>query len=157
MRKFRFWFIFTLALLLLIAVVPASASSPPLEVNFDVPTEIPDEGFPSFGPFSATGPAVDAGLICPTGDTIDVFVKASGFQSEFGVNLQVVKLFICDDGSGEFYIKLQVRIDQKGDNFNWTIIEGTGDYEKLHGTGSGVGFPIPEGVLDIYEGKVHID
>jgi hypothetical protein len=154
MRKLSM--LFVIALILLLAAAPAAASSPPLDVNFEVDTTIGEDGT-SFGPFSATGPAVDAGLVCATGDTVDVFEKASGYQSQTGVNLQVVKLFICDDGSGEFYVKLQVRIDAKDTSFNWNIIEGTGAYERLHGTGSGIGIYFPEGVLDLYEGQLHID
>lgn len=134
------------------------AASPPVDVHFEVLTTIPPGGGPTPGPFTATGPAVDEGIVCPDGVTTDVFGKASGFQSQTGgVNIQVVKLFMCDDGSGEFLVKLQVRIDKKGDNFNWNILGGTGDYEKLHGTGKGIGLPIPDGVLDVYEGAAHID
>lgn len=147
----------TVILLLVLSVAPGAASSRPLDVHFEVPTTIPGEGGPSFGPFTATGPAVDARIVCASGDTIDVFGKASGFQSPTGVNFQVVKLFTCDDGSGEFFVKLQVRIDKKGDNFNWNILGGTGSYEKLHGVGKGSGLPNPEGVLDLYSGAVHVD
>ena len=135
----------------------AAAATPPLGVHFDVPTTLPPDGGPTFGPFTATGPAVDAGLICPKGDTIDVFSKASGFQSNRGVNFQVVKHFTCADGSGEFDAKLQVRIDPKGDNFNWAIVGGTLAYERLHGTGQGIGEYAQYGVLDLYDGQVHVD
>ena len=144
-----------LLLLLSIFVSPVEASSLPQAVNFEVSTVIPPDGTsPTYGPFTATGPAVDGGLICPTGQTQDAFVKAQGGQSGKIVTLQVIKQFTCDNGSGEFFVKLEVRLDQKGDNFNWMIIRGTGTYEKLHGTGQGVGLPIPEGVFDIYEGFV---
>jgi len=151
-----------LAALVVVLVLAATgslvwAATPPLDVEFEVPTTIPDGGGPSFGPFTATGPAVDAGIVCASGDTIDVFGKASGFQSQTGVNVQVVKLFTCDDGSGDFLVKLQARIDNKGDNFNWNILGGTGSYDKLHGTGKGIGLPIAEGVLDLYTGAAHVD
>lgn len=154
MRKLSM--LLVIALILLLAAAPAAASSPPLNVVFEVVTLFPPEG-PTYGPFTASGPAVDAGIVCPSGDTIDTFGKASGYQSQTGVNFQVIKLFACDDGSGEFYVKLQVRIDAKGDNFRWTIVDGSGAYEKLHGTGSGIGLPIPDGVFDIYDGKLHLD
>jgi len=134
------------------------AATPPVGVVFEVPTTIPGGGLPTFGPFTATGPAVDDLIVCASGDTRDVFGKTSGFQSQTGgVNIQVVKRFTCGDGSGEFFVKLQVRIDKKGDNFNWNILGGTEDYEKLHGTGKGIGLPLPEDVLDLYSGKVHVD
>ena len=53
---------------------------------------------------------------------------------------------------------LNVRLDARGDNFVWSITDATGDYERLHGTGSGVGLP-GDGfdVLDLYSGGLHID
>jgi hypothetical protein len=155
MRKLIFVALIAM-LLLVLSVAPGAASTPPSAVEFEVETTIPTEG-PSFGPFTATGPAVDAGLLCNSGDTIDVFGKGSGFQSGIGWNAQVVKLFTCDDGSGEFFVKLQVRIDWQGDNFRWTIVGGSGAYEKLRGTGEGIGLPMPDGILDVYDGAVHID
>lgn len=146
----------TTILLLALSVGPGAASTPPSAVEFQVETTTPPEG-PSFGPFAAFGPAVDAGLICNSGDTIDVFGKGSGFQSGIGWNAQVVKLFTCDDSSGEFFVKLQVRFDWRGLSFLWTIVGGSGDYEKLHGTGEGIGIPEVYGVLDLYDGAVHIN
>lgn len=156
MRKPSFILITMMIMILILSVVPVSASSPPAIVTFEVQTTIPGGG-PNFGPFIATGPAVDEGLVCASGDTTDVYLHASGFQSDVGVNYQVFKLFMCDDGSGEFLAKLQVRADRRGDNYNWNIVGGTGSYEKLHGTGTGTGFPTPEGVFDIFDGKLHID
>ena len=130
-------------------------AGPPLDVTFEVPTTISEEG-PTFGPFTASGAAVDAGDMCPSGDTIDLFGRASGGTPR-GVNIQVVKIFTCDDGSGSFIVKLQVRIDRKGDNFQWVVLDGDGAYERLHGVGSGFGFPIPDGVFDVYQGQLHID
>jgi hypothetical protein len=146
----------TAMLLLALSVGPGAASTPPSAVEFQVETTTPPEG-PSFGPFTATGPAVDAGLVCESGDTIDVFGRGTGFQSGIGWNAQVVKLFTCDDGSGEFFVKLLVRFDWQGLNFRWTIVGGSGAYEKLHGTGEGIGLDMGDWVLDVYYGAVHID
>ena len=155
----RFFAVAAVVALVLVAFPTASlGETPPEDITFEVDTDFLNGA--TGGPFEATGPAVTAGLVCATGDTIDVFAKASGFQSGRGFNIQVVKLFTCDDGSGDFEIKLQVRIDQKGTNFNWTIVGGTGAYERLHGSGDGVGLPPPDGtdgVFDVYTGKVHID
>ena len=145
------------ALLAAVAVLSPSAvdAGPPLDVTFEVPTTISEEG-PTFGPFTASGAAVDSGDMCPSGDTIDLFGRPSGGTPQ-GVNIQVVKLFTCDDGSGSFVVKLQVRIDRKGDNFQWVVLEGAGAYERLHGVGDGVGFPTPDGVFDVYQGQLHVD
>jgi hypothetical protein len=156
MRKIILILITIMIILMILSVIPAAASSPPANVMFEVQTTIP-EGGPNHGPFVATGPAVDEGIVCASGETTDVGFHASGFQSDKGVNYQVVKLFVCDDGSGEFSAKLQVRADRRGDNYNWNIVGGTGSYEKLHGTGTGTGLPTPDGVFDIFDGKLHID
>jgi hypothetical protein len=132
-------------------------AAPAMAIHIDVETSFIDGGPTSGGPFSAAGPAVDAGLICPAGDTIDVFSKAAGYQSGKGwLSLTVVKEFTCGDGSGAFLIKLEVRLDQHGDHFAWAIVAGTGAYDALHGAGTGHG-AAPQGdydVLDVYGGMV---
>ena len=136
----------------LIPAIPASAT-PPTAVGFFVPTE-----FGVTNHFTASGPAVDSGLMCPTGTVDDIFGKISGFKSQTGVIFQVVKVFTCDDDSGSFVVKLQVRIDFKGDNFQWVVLGGDGAYSKLHGSGSGIGIdPTETAITDIYEGAVHMD
>jgi hypothetical protein len=149
------------ALLLVVPLVPAGAT-PPLAVDLEVLTPLPPEGEPWEGSFTATGPAVDAGLICPTGNTFGLLLKRVGFQSHWDwMNDQAVVRWTCADGSGEFYMKLQVRHDWKGSNYNWVIVGGTGAYERLHGSGQGFGTLVvgdPEVlVLDSYFGKAHVD
>jgi hypothetical protein len=146
----------------LFILIPAAGvrASPPQAVHFDVPTQFaPGDTGPTSGPFTATGPAVDAGVVCETGATVDVFGRVAAYQSPAGVVFQVVKLFTCDDGSGSFLVKLQVRIDIRGDNFQWMILDGSDAYARLRGTGSGIGVPFEDGsgVLDIYDGGVHLD
>ncbi len=144
----------TIVMLLLVLSVTSVAATTPDRVQIEVTTSYGD---PS--PFVATGPAVDQGLICAAGIVVEDFGQATGF-SQNGFNFQGVKHFICADGSGEFFVNLQARIDySRGTTFNWNVLSGTGDYEDLHGAGSGIGLYIcgPECVLDIYGGKVHID
>jgi hypothetical protein len=115
------------------------------------------------GPFTASGPAVDEGVICETGIVVDDSGKVTGF-SPTGFNFQGIKHFICADGSGEFFVNLQARIDfRKGVTFNWNVLSGTLAYEDLHGAGGGIGIGgVPCGdpnlcVLDLYDGGFHID
>ncbi len=134
---------------------PIGAASPPLEVTLEVDNVF----FPvPSGTFAAFGPAVDAGLVCPSGITTDE-TFASGFRSNRHVLFHVRKTFICDDGSGTFTTNLQAKVifDPFEDTGPWNVLEGTGDYAKLHGSGSLVGFPTPTGVFDVFTGKVHID
>lgn len=139
--------------LLVVLALPAVSASPPAGVHIEVETSFVGE--PS--PFVASGPAVDDGLICPEGSVVDATGKLAGF-SPTGFNFQGIKEFTCDDGSGEFFINLQARIDfRKGVDFNWNVLSGTGDYEDLHGAGGGVGLPCePDCVLDVYDGRVHM-
>ena len=154
------------ALLLVALVIPstAAAGGPPLDLEMDVPTVFADPGSPD-GVFEATGSAVVEGLVCESGETYAIDGKGpKGLQSNRLFNLYVMKAFVCEDGSGSFFVKLQVHYDfaktPEYNVFNWTIKGGTGDYEHLRGSGSGMGLyfglGVPtEGVLDTYEGKVH--
>lgn len=152
------YLLLSLGILLALAItLPAGAASPHKGVNFEVETSL--LGGP--GPFVASGPAVDDGLMCNAGTVVNASGKATGFSPR-GFNFQGIKHFTCDDGSGEFFVNLQARIDfRKGTTFNWNVLGGTGDYEDLHGVGSGSGLPgVPCGdpgvcVLDVYDGKLH--
>ncbi len=145
-----------LALVMVMAIgAPGGASSPPTDVNIAVETSL--LGAPS--PFAASGPAVDDGLICGEGIVVDYSGKVTGF-SPTGFNFQGIKQFICDDGSGDFFVNLQARIDfRKGTTFSWNVLAGTGAYEDLHGAGTGVGLETcgPDCILDVYQGGLHID
>lgn len=144
----------------LVVVLPAAtvSATPPSDVMIVVDTVVGPDG--GSGPFTADGPAVDDGVFCSSGFTFDVFGKAAGFQSGRGVNFQVAKVFICDDESGAIVMKLQVRIDQKGNNYSWNVVEGFGAYEDLHGTGQGFGISPPDDpdqITDTFMGGMHID
>lgn len=154
MRKPSVVFVFVSALLVTLAL-PAISATPPSEVHIEVETSL----LAALSPFVASGPAVDDGLMCTEGMVIDLNGKLAGF-SPTGFNFQGVKHFICDDGSGEFFVNLQARIDfRKGTTFNWNILSGTEDYEDLHGSGKGVGLSVcgEDCVLDVYDGGVHIN
>lgn len=149
------------ALLLAALTLPSAAvaAGPPLDLEMVVPTAFAVPGSPD-GAFDASGPAVDDGLICDHGVTYTLEGRASGWQSDRLVNFHVFKEFVCDDGSGSFFVKLEVRSDftktPEYNEFNWTIQGGTGDYEHLRGSGQGMGlYTTPDGVTDVYEGQAH--
>jgi opacity protein-like surface antigen len=151
------------AALFLVALPVASAvAAPPEQVTFG------GEAFFSgsqagFGDFRATGPAVDSGATCKTGLTEDLVTTTR--RTPQGVNLQILKEFTCDDVSGTFQVRLQVRIpSEQLSTFHWVVVGGTGDYEDLKGNGSGFAvawlpagsdFSNAIGVIDVYEGKLH--
>ena len=148
-------FIVVVAATLLAALAAPAGATPPSDVGIEVETSL--LGAPS--PFVASGPAVDDGVVCDSGEVVEATRKVTGF-SKNGFNFQGIKQFTCDDGSGEFFVNMQARIDfRKGVTFNWNVLSGTGAYEKLHGAGSGVGLEIcgPDCVFDVYFGGLHID
>jgi hypothetical protein len=154
MRKFIGLLAAGMVGIVLLPATPAEAA-PPLGVEITVqetiPTSIPGGG----GPFVATGPAVDAGVMCPSGTTINTALTTSG--SGTVVNLKVEKQFTCGDGSGTFMVKMRVRLDTET-GFTvarWNAKRGTGDYAKLHGSGWLQGTPTGAGTIeDFYIGKL---
>jgi hypothetical protein len=155
MRRFLTLLLVAALALVVLPIGPAAATAPS-DVEFSV-----DSLFAGTGEFVATGPAVADGLVCPMGDTEDVFAKASG-NGKKGFNLQVIKQFTCDDDSGSFLVKLQVKVFFAGppfSSFNWVVTGGDGAYADLHGSGNGVGLAPNPGfdILDVYSGGLHID
>ena len=147
-------FALLLTMLLLSLSVSTVFAVPPLDLHLEAEEFIDTSG----EPFTASGGAVDAGLICATGTVDDVSVSGAGSSGSF-VILQVLKRFHCGDGSGSFDIMLIVKLDLSTNQITarWNLIGGTGDYSGLHGVGSLVGTPIVPGesIHDVYDGFVH--
>jgi hypothetical protein len=152
-KKFLLLTLLWIVIFTLVAT-PATAQSIPQDVSIYGITIIPPDGFP-YGWFFAEGPAVEAGLICAEGETLDLETFGTGWQGDRGINFHARKLLTCSDGSGDFILNMQVRVDIKGDNANWNVLEGTGNYEELRGAGKMVGYFMEWGVLDVYTGKLH--
>lgn len=141
----------TMALATVIAPVSAAA---PEAVTITSNMTFPGQDQPNFGDFTATGPAVTAGLICSSGDVFDIRYVFGGFQSDRGVQIQVVKAFVCDVTGDTIYIKLQVHVNPDGtESFTWVVLDGTGPYAKLAGSGPGATInQTPGGNTNIYSG-----
>jgi hypothetical protein len=155
MRRYLLGITVALVAALAAPTAPAGAT-PPSGVEIEADTLLAGTGT-----FTATGAAVDDGVLCASGDTLDVFGKRSGMGPK-GFNVQVVKEFTCADGSGSFLVKLQVKVFSAGpvlSSFNWVVMDGDGAYSDLHGSGDGVGLPPNPGfdILDVYAGQMHID
>ena len=141
----------TLALAAITA--PVAAASPQSVTIVSNVTFNPDG--PNYGDFVTSGTATDSGLICPSGTFVDIGLRFGGFQSDRGmVQVQVVKEFTCDDGSGTFVAKLQIQanFDTGIEAFTWVVLDGTGAYASLRGAGSGSTVPTPTGNINTYEG-----
>jgi hypothetical protein len=116
------------------------------------------EGGPNIGSFTTSGDAADAGTICRAGSFEDTGIRFAGGQARTGiVQLQVHKLFTCDDDSGTFEVKMQIQanFDTGIETFTWVVTGGSDDYESLRGSGTGSTVPRPGGNTNTYVGMVH--
>jgi TPP-dependent trihydroxycyclohexane-1,2-dione (THcHDO) dehydratase len=107
-------------------------------------------------PFTASGGAVDDGVLCDAGTVTTVANLATGWQSGQTMNFHVDKEFSCPDGA--FVVRLSAHLGRDGVEFRWVVIDGDGAYSGLAGSGSGVGLPLPDGstdgVFDVYDGAL---
>jgi hypothetical protein len=100
--------------------------------------------------------------LCPASTLLDTDAKPSGQGNAPLLNIQVTKLFTCTDGSGTFTLELQVHLkfDPFSDVASWVVVDGTGRYAGLSGTGSLTGELLtapdsdPALLHDSYSGKV---
>lgn len=110
------------------------------EAVFGGPMAFPVEIANDFaaGTFTATGPAVDAGLICAKGDSeggrvLDNTVDESALR-------RWEDLYTCDDGSGSFIVVVEAFFENTQRLAGvWSISSGTGTYLTLTGGGAGDG------------------
>lgn len=152
LRSFTTSILITLALL----VLPASAvvAAPPIDLHIEALEFVATSG----ETFTASGGAVDAGLICPTGTVDDLNVEVSDAGRGPYRILHVLKRFNCADFSGTFNVQMVVQLDLTTNETTarWRIVGGTGSYADLKGRGALVGIPQVPGVsiLDVYDGQV---
>jgi hypothetical protein len=98
--------------------------------------------------FVASGPAVDAGLVCDGGE-VD---EADSREEVDGEESVGETTFICDDGTGSFV--LETVIDTTGFEgeglpvSEWRVISGTGSYTNLEGQGAH-SFILPSEVYEL--------
>jgi hypothetical protein len=146
------------ALALAVAAGPTAAASPE-NVTIVSHMNFNPDGF-NFGDFTATGAAVDDGTLCASGTVDDTRIILAGLQSGSRIQIPVWKTFTCDDGSGTFFVRIQVHLDlaTSTETFSWVIQGGTDDYLGLRGSGQGTtvsdGSDPQTGNFNTYEGFV---
>jgi len=108
---------------------------------------------PGAGTFTTSG----SGL-CSSGTTSDQ-VFGTGSQSGVLANFHDLKTFTCADGSGTFTANVQAQLifGSPTDSFTWNILNGTGPYATLRGSGTGVGDELPTQIDDHFVGAVHFN
>lgn len=135
-------------LLVLMLPMASAGATPPSEVRFHYEFDF----VTGEGTFTASGLAVDAGDMCPSGTFEEVL-----FRSSHGLrNITTVDKFICD-GSEEdtFIMKAQIHFPEFVGR--WVIMEGTGAFEGIHGTGTVDGAFTASGVDETRAGQMHHD
>jgi hypothetical protein len=130
------------ALLAVLAVVNPVAAGSPAAVHIVSPMHFNQDAF-NTGTFTASGPAVDDGVVCASGLVEDYHIQFAGGQSGRKLQIPVRKEFICGDGSGSIFIKIQVHLEfeTSTESFSWVVLGGTGDYDGLRGSGTGTTAP----------------
>ena len=146
---------------------PVNAAKP-LDVEFEVTTYFAPTPTDTF---EASGPAVDAGLMCAEG-TKEELVPEKWHPSDPDKttrNGQVISKYTCSEEpfvGDTFVIKMQMHFDVSvgGSSwvFNWVLKDGTGGLAGLHGNGSGSGNIFfgpqpgpPIGADDLLTGRLH--
>ena len=146
----RFSVLFVVLSVLMVMFAPAALAAPPSGVEITVDVDIAAVS----GDFTATGPAVANGLLCPAGSATGVFVGDTGEGRRF-TTFTVDYTFECDDESGAAVLRLNVWLDRStGRTFAlWRATGGEGDYVGLRGRGWLVGTPtLPGQIEDVYHG-----
>lgn len=164
----RLFVLGAVAMLFAVAVATPASAAKPLYVEFELTTYFaptpPDT-------FEASGPAVDAGLMCRIGTKEEVVPEKWSPPDTDKVtrNGQVISRYTCSEegpfAGDTFVIKAQLHLDVSvgGSTWvvNWVMKDGTGAFEGLHGNGSGSGDLIfdgpgpPIGAADTYTGRLH--
>jgi hypothetical protein len=121
-----------------LAMAGPTMAAKPTAIHIESHMNFNPDGF-NFGDFEASGPAVDAGLMCPSGTVDVVRIIFAGGQSGRKAQIPVWKVFTCDDDSGELLIKIQVHLDfeTSTESFSWVVLDGSGAYDSVRGSGGG--------------------
>lgn len=142
-------------MLLLVTGIPVSAAQEYTLTIYNPVDFGSGDQLPS--PFTARGPAVDAGLFCASGTVYTIETIVAGPPDSSRKNFQATKVFECGDGSGSISLLLHAHVvfNPYVNVGTWNILSGTGDYIRLYGRGSQFGEPTDVGVNDTYTGWVN--
>jgi hypothetical protein len=162
------------ALLLVAPVGCSTDDSMAVEIAITYPNVEYSQPVPTL--FSASGVAVDEGIVCESGTMeVDHLESPEGvtITSEEGGALNEaaradegvmdsyrVQEFVCDDGSGTFTMRVHSRVDfakpeSEQDIPTWEIENGTGDYAALSGSGdTTTEFSVAGDAVVAYTGQV---
>jgi len=107
------------------------------------------------GSFTIWGNPVSRNVVCGRGEVYDLEYTDLNPDSELLTDLEVSKQFVCEDGSGSFYLTVDVQITDNRTTGTWQITGGEGDYGTLSGAGTLKGTYLTDDlVVDSYSGTV---
>jgi hypothetical protein len=156
----RIFVALAVSLLLVVTAVSPAAATRPLGVEFTNELSTIDW----YGPFEASGPAVEAGILCEHGTIVSLGDRPwpTGPRYPDGYStVGVYKGVVCngDDPEADAFIVRLVARTWPGDHtvFQWAVIDGWGRFETLRGTGYGTGGYAPDLIIDTYVGSLHFD
>jgi len=89
---------------------------------------------------------------CETGSVVNGRIAVVAFTPWGGV-FNGDKEFTCAGSDSGFTLRLKARFGEDGSTGTWTVADGWGDFEGLHGSGTLVGIPTSEGINDVYTGS----
>jgi hypothetical protein len=125
-------------------------NSAEIEINSTV--SLSDES----GSFTIWGDPVNRRVICSRGEVFDQEYRDLSPDPDLMTDLEVSKHFVCEDGSGSFYLVADVDITEDTTVGTWQITGGEGDYSGLSGAGTLDGTYLTDDlVVDAYMGTVN--
>jgi hypothetical protein len=134
------------AIPVLVAALLATAS--PVQAGTRVPIRLVDDQV--FDTGTSTFTSDIPGCATGTSTTLRGMV-----QQRAGV-FSGTRVFTCDSGAATFTVKLSARFDEGGSVGTWSVIGSTGALGNVHGAGTLVGTPLPDGIRDTYVGTVTV-
>lgn len=146
----RYSLLFVVLAVFMVMFAPAALAAPPQGVEITVDVDIAS----ITGDFTATGPAVASGDMCPAGEATGAY-DGSFVDTPWFTTFTVDYTFTCDDGTGAAFLRLRVWLDRDtGETFAlWRATGGVGDYVGLRGVGWLIGTPtVPGEIQDVYTG-----
>lgn len=132
--------------MLLTFTVPVQATPPETDLVITADLTMGQDGVSACGTFTISSslfPA-DSGTACETFfiDTSDMTIHGSK---------------VLTGANGTIVLKFQAAITAEGVYGHFTIISGTGAYEKLHGVGDSSAWLVYPTLWAVYTGRAHID
>jgi hypothetical protein len=96
------------------------------------------------------------GGLCTWGTSENFSEKFGGSFASRAGSFHGYKELTCGDGSGSFRITYDAAtvFGSPQDQGGWHFIDGTDAYEGVKGGGNLVGTYIPDGIIDVYTGRV---